>query len=110
MILFNPIEEVAMQVRLFNGAGLLLLGLGIGIGLFLGSVSRSEAQSTTTPGGETGRPWRYSVGVSDNCSILLDSQTGETWRLWFTNEPRKQEWVRIPRQEDEPPRPIGIKR
>ncbi len=102
-----------MEKRILNGTGLLLLGLGIAIGLFLGAVPKSEAQSETAPGGGiAGRLWRYSIGVSDNCSILLDSQTGETWRLMVTGgiDPRKQEWVKIPRQEDEPPRPIGIKR
>ncbi|NLX15089.1 MAG: hypothetical protein GXY44_15765 [Phycisphaerales bacterium] len=101
-----------MRTRAFNGTGLLLLGLGIAIGVFLGSAPRSEAQSATSPGGEATRQWRYSIGVSDNCSILLDTQTGETWRLMAAGglDPRKQEWVRVPRQEDEPPRPIGIKR
>ncbi len=102
-----------MEKRTMSGTALLLLGIGIAIGLFLGSVSRSEAQSETAPGATVvGRPWRYSIGVSDNCSILLDNQTGETWRLMVTGglDPRKQEWVKIPRQEDEPPRPIGIKR
>lgn len=101
-----------MQARTLKGTGLLLLGLGIAIWVFTGSVSRSEAQSATPPRADGHRPWRYTIGVSDHCSILLDTQTGETWRLMVTNalDPRKQEWVKIPRQEDDTPRPVGIKR